>query len=165
VIMNFRELLTKFTDDKITKRLVELYPDQKKCKKGYLRAIIELRHIKPAKSKIKIRVEHVHEEGPPFYKPGESEDYVRVDGFDDKEPNWGLDLTRWSEWLAMEVAPNKFSDLDSVCHILWEMTFHGWSSKSVGGMTRLLNGRMKDIISGKAKTVSYEDAKKEMGLV
>lgn len=141
-----KDLLKKFSDKSITKRLLELYPDQKKCKKGYLKALAELRRMRSGKSIMKLEVEAFHEEGMPWQEKGEVDDWVSVFGVEEDQ-SYALSMTPWSKWLAMELLPNNFSDLDSLCHILWEMTYHGFSSKSVGGFVRLLTGRMKDIKS------------------
>ncbi|MFX1254338.1 MAG: DUF6557 family protein [Promethearchaeota archaeon] len=39
-------------------------------------------------------------------------------------------LTRWEEWLGLEIHPdtlNNFDFIDIIVHCLWEMTFHGYN--------------------------------------
>lgn len=46
---------------------------------------------------------------------------------------WGLDLTPWREWLSLEVDQEtleEFGETLTLTHILWEMTFHGYSQDS-----------------------------------
>jgi len=52
----------------------------------------------------------------------------------DESFSWSLSLTPWAEWLGLEVSKetlNKYTEGEIMAHILWEMTFYGFDSKSV----------------------------------
>jgi len=46
----------------------------------------------------------------------------------------GLCLTRWEEWLGMEVAPSaleRFPAPEIIAHCIWEMSFHGYEQDEI----------------------------------
>ena len=45
-----KDVLVKYNDQQIIKKLFEIYPDQKRSKTGYERMINQLRRIKPTQS-------------------------------------------------------------------------------------------------------------------
>lgn len=47
----------------------------------------------------------------------------------------------WSEWLGMTVLEEdlkKFTEIDFICHCLWEMTFYGFSEREIRNKSRRL---------------------------
>lgn len=52
---------------------------------------------------------------------------VDVSGVDDAGMEWALSFTPWAQWLGLTVSVkgSELTPADMVCHILWEMTWHG----------------------------------------
>jgi hypothetical protein len=140
--MKLKELVDQFNDKEILKRLFELYPDQKKSKGGYIKALIELRHkrVRPVKDNMQIVLTRRKEN---------KEKWVSVDGDNGTNQNWALDFTRWGDWLGMEfdkkTIQRKFPKLDMLVHCLWEMTWEGYSDKQVIYRWGVLAGRVKEM--------------------
>jgi hypothetical protein len=65
----------------------------------------------------------------------ESEDYYNVCGtyLNDNE-TYGLEFENWDEWLGWDVLQESldvFGELNCLCHILYEMTFNGYSQEDI----------------------------------
>ena len=114
---------------------------------GYLNTIKELlllKHNKP-KEPFNIIVELIKADG-----KFSDEDYYDVHG---KKPNddttWAIEFEDWKDWLGWEVKnPEKLPDHELLGHILWEMTFVGFSRNAVNkrsfNLRRKASAIMKD---------------------
>lgn len=127
--MTLKEILQKYSDKEILKKVFEFYPDQKKSKDGYLNALDELRHKRSRKSNIKVDVSYVND----YFDKTE---YVSVDGFDpnDVTTSYAIEFIPWSEWLGAEITIwsfENFDELSILAYCLWEMTWRGYSCKQV----------------------------------
>ena len=109
--MRVKQLLDKYTDKQILQRMFEKYPDQKKSKKGYVEALKELREVKPIENNWKLQC----------YKYGACA-LPETDG----EFNRGIGSSDWG--FVIGCIPLRGS-LDSLCNIIWEITYHGFSQK------------------------------------
>ena len=121
-----KELLNKYTDKEILKRLFVMYPDQTKLRKGYQNVLDTLRVLKPRKSEFVIHARKWNVDGISI-KTGE---------------RWAIELTPWSEWLGSKMKRNS---LDALCASLWEMTFFGFTQQKVRNTRQTLMNRVKDI--------------------
>jgi hypothetical protein len=139
--MIFKELLAKYSDEDAINRVMVLYPDQQKNKAGYVKAIAELRKKRAQKTDVSIKVETMLAKDDPFAEP-EDKDWIDICGKKASgDENWALDLTSWNEWLSMPITEESlknFSELDILAHCLWEMTWHGYTNRSI-------QARMKDL--------------------
>lgn len=125
--ITFKELLAKYQDEEIVKRLVKLYPHERKNKEGYYEALSELRDTKPKKDNMEICLHKVRKSK----KFLVDEAYVTVNGRKQgSADSWALDLTPWSKLLTMKIN-SYYNQLDTLAYCLWEFTFNGYSSKSV----------------------------------
>lgn len=143
--MKFKELIDKYNWDDVWSNLQQLYPDQEKNMEGYERVFSELQTIKPVKTKMRIVIEDVFDEF-------DNEHYTHVSGKDgtlnkesypeyfkddelgNQEISYGIELTDWAKWLAMDIdyeSIQKYSELDIIGHCLWEMSFFGFTRKSI----------------------------------
>jgi uncharacterized protein DUF6557 len=127
--VKYKSLVRKFKDhEAVADRLVELYPDMKKSREGYLDVMKELQTLKPTRTKFKISVEEVED----WYDKSK---YVDVSGIDPNDDiSYAIEYTRWEEWLNMEITKESlknFSELDVYCHCLWEMTWSGFSQEPI----------------------------------
>lgn len=123
-----KDILDSYTDKEILDRLFKIYPDQEGNKDGYEKVLVTLRELKPVWS-----------------------DYILYASKTDitgKAPNddtrHAMEFTDWAEWLTMKVRTT-YSYLDALCFCLWEMTFIGYTQKSIKGRLGVLNKRVKEI--------------------
>ncbi len=136
-----KNLLDLYTDEPILTRLFQLYPDETKNKEGYEKALKELRSLKPKKTDMQISLFRVEEDG---------EKWVDISGFDPKEPDthWAIEYRPWREWLGMGFVNDTIEDfdpLDVLAHCLWEMTWSGYSQRSIRARWNSIVGRMKEV--------------------
>jgi len=121
-----KQLLNKFTDAEILKRLVEIYPDASKSIKGYKSVLRELRKLKPIKTKL-------------ILYPSK----WSTTGLDTRDNvKYAIEFTRWEQWLSMPVKTKKHG-LTALCYCLWEMTFMGYSQKPIQKEIKNLNKIVK----------------------
>lgn len=83
----------------------------------------------------------------------------------DNEPYWdvccrkegdperyGLDLSRWEEWLAIRVPQlllDKMTAAEIVAHCVWEMTFYGFTQEKIAEFRAEMERSVKEIHEGK----------------
>ena len=136
----------------IVEHLLKLYPDQGKNADGFLSAVAELLVLEPGDANgfsLHVVIEeadpNIEDDEPRPHVYGQNgatnRDLMEQDGFpigvspDNEEfynspSNWAMELSPWEEILAMEVV----TDLplpDALAHILWEITFFGFSNGDV----------------------------------
>ena len=128
---------------KIKKAIIKHYPDQKKNISKYAEVFGQLMKLKPQAGKIRIELD--------FYKSPDEEPYVDVHGITMKNKQkqlWGLDFTPWAEWLCMEIEEetiDKFSEIEILCHCLWEMTFYGFKETKIKKKLKLLTHDVDEV--------------------
>lgn len=128
--MTFYELIAKHNWEDIRAILLLLYPDEEKNLVGYGEAFIELRNTAPTSSDMAI---HIEREGEPEGVDGDSYEDVFALKFDDKE-RYALDFVVWAQVLAMPISKKtlrEYTELEIVSHLLFELTFYGYSSEAV----------------------------------
>jgi len=163
--MIFKELLIKHKWDNIKENLLKLYPDEIKNINGYEKTFNVLLSKKVKKSNTTINIRHVDDDE--F-----DEHYFDVYGTDgtmnefapDKEQTWGLDFCSHTDWISFKVSEEllkEMSELDVICHCLWELTFMGFNDKDIRKEKYKIRKAVKDIKSGKAKLFPLEDLFKE----
>lgn len=128
-------LLNQFTDEQILKRYVRLYPGQKKSLKGYELALKELRSTRSQKTGMQISITAEEDDG---------EKYFHVSGVYPASKNkiaYAIGFVPWRKWLSMEFnyIPEGMTDLDKLCHCLFEMTWYGFSNKEVNDELKKLD--------------------------
>jgi hypothetical protein len=83
--------------------------------------------------------------------------YCRKEGDPER---YGLDLSRWEEWLAVRVPQSlldKMMATEIVAHCLWEMTFYGFTQEKIAAFRAELENNVKEIDAGKPELVSGEE--------
>lgn len=127
--MTFKELITNVEFKHVWKTLKYLYPDAIKSRKGYENTWNELQSIKriPKTSDMTISISHIIE--------SDGTSYYSVDGLKENDnQGYALDFSSFREWLSFEINEEvykHFYTLDIIAHCLWEMTFHGYSNKTI----------------------------------
>jgi len=152
--MILKDLVKEVSIEEVKKRLLVLYPTVKTSLPGYEKVYKLLLKKRARKSTTIINVEWIEDED------SDSGGYWDVHG---KEPNddtrYALDLSTFSMWLGFTIGPEILTRKDKVslfCHILWEMTFHGFSDKEVYKMIRTINRSLKEIKEGKGEFKEFK---------
>jgi hypothetical protein len=152
--MILKDLIKEIPFKEVKRKLPILYPAQKKSVPGYEALYKSLLRKRARKSSTIIDIEWIKD------KDTDSGGYWDVHG---KEPNndtkWALDLSTFSQWLGFAIGPDipsRKDKVDLLCHVLWEMTFHGFSDKETRKLVRTLNRSMKEIKNGTAKLTEFK---------
>ena len=147
--MILKDLVKEISFKEVKKRFSELYPEHKRSLPGYEKVYNLLLKKRVTKSTTIIDIDWVEDED------SDGGGYWDIHG---KEPNddtrWALDFSTFSRWLGFTIGPELPTREDKVtllCHILWEMTFHGFSDKEIQKIVRQMKRSMKQIKEGKAK--------------
>ena len=122
-----KDVLIKYTNQQIIKKLVEIYPDQKRSKRRYEKMIDQLRRIKPSQSDYLLITKYKYD----------------VHGLrSGDKTTWALDFVKWSKWLGSKMDKG---GLIPLCHCLWEMTYHGFTQQKIQGAKRSMLSSIKNI--------------------
>lgn len=149
--MKLLELVKKYTFKDIKKRLFELYPSQESSKKGYEKAWSEIQKKRPRKTQdhYVILIERIKQE---------EDSYWRVTGKrEGDDQDYALEYSTFSEWLSWDVSDEvikKLGEVECICHILYEMTWNGYTTKDIIRAKELLSKRLKE-----AKKMYYGKSK------
>lgn len=128
-VKTFKDYLYEFSDDEIINRIFELYttPESQGSRDGYMDTLKYLRTSTPTKDEdhdFKILLEECENE----YGEGT---YIHVSLLDSDGTHYGP-CGHFSDRLDEEViAPKELADLDIAAHILWEITFYGYTEEQV----------------------------------
>jgi hypothetical protein len=80
-----------------------------------------------------------------------------------EEELYAMDTTLWSEMIDMEVYKAvKMDDTKALAHILWEMTFYGFTEKTVALKKEEFKELARRIDSGEEKMIPWEDIKNDL---
>jgi len=86
--------------------------------------------------------------------------------------HYALEMNPWDEWLNYDILNKSievYGQAEVLAHILYEMTFFGFSSKTVNKRAekerKFLEKSYKEIQSGTAKLTKFEDFMKEEGYI
>jgi len=129
--MILKEYIHNAKFEEIWVEFVKNYPECEKDKKGYQKVWIELNSL-PIDNSLKhynIYVDFVHEEEYP------EDDYWSVDAWvEGCDYDFAIEYTSWEKWLGMQVDEQTIVNHSKefvLAHILWEMTWCGFSNDSV----------------------------------
>lgn len=78
---------------------------------------------------------------------------------------YGLDLSRWEEWLAVRVPQSLLDAMPGaaiVAHCVWEMTFYGFTQDRIAETRTELERRVREVDEGKAELIPWEEAKERL---
>ncbi len=127
--MTLKQIIKNYTWLNIKPKLIELYPDEEENGNLslYEEVLEKLRFMAPVPSDIMLNITWQHDDF-------DNDEYVDVSGRD-LNPDTTLpvvtdacaiEFTPWNKWLGMEITDNTlkdFSELEILCHSLYEMTF------------------------------------------
>jgi hypothetical protein len=81
-----------------------------------------------------------------------------------EKQTYAIDLTMWQELIDWEVSNStKMNGSEVLAHILWEITFYGFSPDKIMLEKEELKKRIERIESGEEKLIPWEDIEKELG--
>jgi hypothetical protein len=149
---------------------IQLYPDEKDSITGYEKVFNNLRIMEPVKSDITILVKNAFDD---FDK----NEYVDVSGYkkneirstNDLNDSLALEFTPWEKWLGMDLdddSLNDFSELEIICHCLYEMTFFSFDQKEIKKELTRINDIVDEIDNmteeeKKEKLIPFDEVKKK----
>jgi len=170
--MILQDICKKVKYEDISKRMLELYPNQDKLIDAYQEVFTELLSLEiESVDNMKLCITHVISD----YDQTEYEDVHGKDGsflkdFDDKdyvdelgnktEAFWALEFQTWAYWVSLPVDEEtlkNYSELDIVVHCLWEMTFCGFSQEEIEIEKDSLENIVEGIKSGEIETYPFEN--------
>lgn len=129
--MKLHQLFTKYNWDEISTRFFQLYPDQEKNADGYAAAYKELAEMQAGTSNYNLVIDHVISTEQDH---GYEDDWYHVYAVDKNvniDQRWAIDYMEWADCLDLEIAPTTLSEQDILSHIMYELTFYGYSSSEV----------------------------------
>jgi len=155
--MTFRDLIHKCSYKRVFNALHRHYyygnPDETvlEADMGYLNVYKELEQLPPnPNTEWEIRV----------LKKTDEEDGAYIDTcyHNIKEDvTYGIDLTVWSELIDCEVKKlADISNIECVAHMLWEITFYGFSEEKVKAVKEEMGKLVKRIDSGEEKLIPFD---------
>lgn len=141
--MKLSELISRYTWQEVEPVYLELYPKEKKKRKRAREAFESIRSLKPADANMQIHIEFQDDEEGGYHDVSGRDGSLRENG---EEECFGLFLVDWDEWLGMEIELDtleKYSELDILCHVFWEMTWCGYSMEKVEKFRKRLDRTSK----------------------
>ena len=80
------------------------------------------------------------------------------------DETYAIDTTSWDELIHMYLDDTiGLQSREIVAHILWEITFYGFTNKSIKEVRHRLEELSRRIDSGEEKLIPWDDVKKELG--
>jgi hypothetical protein len=140
--MKLGDMFHSYSFDAAWTRLVKHYPKMKDSKPGFVKAWDEIQTLNPKVNK-KSDIKEIR--AIRYYEKDEKKWYVHVNGAGKTEPGWSLMGIDWAELLTYEVNDgdiNKLGAINTLAHILWEMTWSGFSTKKVKKFADDLNNKV-----------------------
>ncbi|MBC8390563.1 MAG: hypothetical protein H8E13_21255 [Actinobacteria bacterium] len=167
--MIFKELINTVNYNHMWAVLDKEYNHKDGAYEAYKRVIEELKTLKPRSCKppITLIVAKIED----CIEPGTS--IFDVFGIIKGDKNhYALEMTSWDEWLNFNVLDKcieVYGNADVTAYSLYEMTFFGYSKKTVDERVkqekRILDKSIKEIESGTSQLISFEEAMAKIGFI
>lgn len=167
--MIFKELINSVNYDDVWQVLDKEYEHEDSAYEAYKSVLEELKLLEPepCEPPITLVVARIEE----YLKAGEF--IFTVFGIIKGDENhYALEMTSWNEWLNFNVLDKSvevYRAADVVAHALYEMTFFGYCSKVVSKRVEekkhILDERYKEIQSGTAQLIPFEEVMAETNYV
>lgn len=163
--MILKNLISYINYDKVWKVLMHEYCLEKNYYEVYKSILKELNNIQPRASNPSLKCIVAKLQN--CFKPDEFiyEVFGIIEG---DESHYALEMNDWEEWVSYDILDKSIKAYGRevvMAHILYEMTFFGFSSKDVSKKIRkekkLLEKTCREIRSEAAELINYEDAMKE----
>jgi hypothetical protein len=167
--MKFSEIIKSNSWLSVELIFLQLYPNEKDNIIGYEKVFNSIKILSPQKSDITILLSHVLDD---FDKL----EYIDVSGYkknaitsiNNFTDSLALDFTPWEQWLGMDIdddSLNNFSELEIICHCLYEMTFFSFDQKEIKNELTRINDLVDEIDNmteeeKKEKLIPFDELKK-----
>lgn len=129
--MKLAEILSRYSWPEVEPVYLRLYPKEKRRRKKARQAFENIRSLKAADSKMVIHIGFQDDEEVGYHDVSGSDGSSTENG---EKKRFSLFLVDWDEWLGMKIEVDtieKYSELETLCHIFWEMTWCGYSMEDV----------------------------------
>ncbi len=167
--MIFKELINSVNYDHVWAVLNEEYDHKDGAYEAYKKVLEGLKTLKPGHCKplitlIVAKIENCIEPGTSIFD---------VFGIIKGDKNhYALEMTSWDEWLNFNVLDKcleVYGNADTVAHSLYEMTFFGYSSKTVDKRVKeeklILDKGVREIENGTSQLISLEETMAKIGFI
>ncbi len=161
--MKLSELISQYTWQEVEPVYLELYPKEKRKRKRAREAFEYIQSLKPVVCEMRIHLEYQDDEDGGYHNVSGRDGSLREDG---QEESYAIFLVAWDEWLGMDIEADtleKYSELEILCHGLWEMTWCGYSMEKVikfrKRLDRLSKSKKEDFIPFDSSLWGEEDNK------
>lgn len=154
--MRLVDLIEKVEIEKLKKRMLVLYYSNEDEGhnfenefSGYLSVLEELSKLTPKDTTMLLVVSEVQDDF-------DGKTYTDVSGNEEEHgelQRFALGFTSWDEWLDMEIDKSSVENYlaaDLLAHILWEMTFFGYTNEEVQEVICGIEKSVDEIRSGEA---------------
>lgn len=137
--MILKDVIVRADEDKVREAFLKLYPNYVKDIEEYIKVLNKLKKIEPkfTGENIIVTVD--------WYEPEFEEENgsYQTHGYEPgAEVFWAIGLSPWSKWLGWQ-ADERFmmirGDAEYIAHILWEMTYYGFTEEDVNEFAEELN--------------------------
>ncbi|MBL7060437.1 MAG: hypothetical protein ISS13_01230 [Actinobacteria bacterium] len=167
--MIFKELINTVNYNHMWAVLDKEYNNKDGAYEAYKNVLEELKTLKPGlcKPPIALIVAKIED----YIEPGT---YIfDVFGIIKGDKNhYALEMTSWDEWLNFNVLDKcieVYGNVDVTAHSLYEMTFFGYSKKTVDERVkeekRILDKGVREIENGTSQLISFKEAMKKINFV
>jgi len=167
--MIFKELINTVNYNHVWAVLGKEYNHEDGAYEAYKKVIEELKTLKPRPCEplITLIVAKIED----YIEPGTS--IFDVFGIIKGDKNhYALEMTSWDEWLNFNVLDKcieVYGNADVTAHSLHEMTFFGYSSKTMDERVkqekRILDKGVREIEKGTSQLISFEEAMAKIGFI
>ena len=139
---------------------LQLFPDEITNMEEYEAVFNDLKLMEPIEMNISIVLRHIIDDY-------DNEEYVDVTGYYNENldesgvpESLALEFTPWNKWLGMEIdnkTLSEFSELELICHCLFEMTFFSFDQNETQEEIERMDGIVENI-----KNMSEEEKKEKL---
>ncbi|OQY36578.1 MAG: hypothetical protein B6229_09755 [Spirochaetaceae bacterium 4572_7] len=168
--MKLVELIAQTCWKDVRDSLLSNYPDSLDNIDTYSKVYDGLLKLTPFLSKMMISISEE------FNKDFDDEPYTSVSGkdiSDNSNIEYAIELVSWDEWLGMTLEDSSlknYSHSDIIAHCIWEMTFYGFTNKTVQSFKDELNRRATEVQNmtekeKKENLISLEELKERLKIV
>lgn len=161
--MTVGELFKELRWEAVEKAIVTLYPDERPALPAYKEVFTQVREKEPSsdESGMTVHIKFVPESD--F-----SEAHYSVDGkIPGDDDFYALDFSTFAQWAAYLLSEEALTSLpleEIAAHVLYEMTFYGFSDDVIQQKKRELEEAVEEVENGKAELIPMEEVLKRLGL-
>ncbi|RJQ30088.1 MAG: hypothetical protein C4589_03935 [Peptococcaceae bacterium] len=159
--MTVGELCKELRWEVVEKAIVALYFDERPALPAYKEVFTQVREKEPSRdeSGMAVHIKFVPESD--F-----NEAHYSVDGKKSgDDETYALDFSTFAEWAAYPLSEEVLASLppeEIAAHVLYEMTFYGFSEEAIQQKKRELEKAVEEVESGKAELIPLEEVLKSL---